>query len=312
MSKDHKKKYLRHTDSVDDCDIDEDSGNNIDMIISKLEKKVNTGNIHSGNIDVILQIDKKQDETRKNSSNNISKLLNSHIKDQDTSQENENSLISVISVSKASVAPSKNMSIEMNLDNDLKEKLEEQEKEKRNILNTSNSNTNFIKNSKNFEVNETNLSTLSSHLDNSRFYLNKQTSKKLIPEKLTTLANKNGKKLNNKMAINENKDKDKNKDKNSDKITNNEDEKNKSRNKPHYVKGGNSSIDNINKTMSKTLYQKRCIFGCNCSCDCEITNKRRWKRRLRNCNLITLARDIFITLVIISALGFYITIFFLT
>ena len=308
LGKDHKKKYLRHTDSIDDCDGDEeDSGNNIETIISKLVKKVNPGNIHSGNIDVILQIDKKNDETRKNSALNISNLLNSHIKDNDTPQENENSLFSVISVSKGNITPSKDMSIEMNVDNDLKEKLEEQEK--KNILSTCNSNysdSNFIKNSKNFEVNETNLSTLSSHLDNSRYYLNKQNTNKLIPAKLITLAEKNGKKLNNKIEIKENKEKEK------DKNNINEDQKIKSRNKQSSVKGVNSSIDSINKTMSKTLYQKRCFFGCNCSCDCEITNKRKWRRRLRNCSIITLARDIFITLVIISALGFYITIFFLT
>ena len=321
-SKDHKKKYIRHNDSIDDCDREEEEmDNNINVIFSKLEKKINTGNINSGNIDVILQIDKKQDISRKNSTNIITKILNSHIKEQETPQENENSLFSVISIPKGNIAPSKDVSIEMNVDNDLKEKLEEQEKQ--NIISTNDSKTNTVQNSKSTDVNEINLSTLSSHFDNSRFFLNKQNKKKLIPLRLKISAEKNTKKLNNKNRIVENKDKEKNKnneknkekEKNNDneKTNDNENQKNKSRNKQsNNIKGANSSIDNINKSMSKTLYQKRCIFGCNFFFDCEITNKKKWKRKLRNCSFITLARNIFITLVVISALGFYIVIFFLT
>ena len=299
-SKEHKKKkYSHYTDSIDDNEVTEDSGN-MDKIISKLSTKYNPENNNSGNIDEILQIDKKPDEMKMDNSINISKLLNSNIKDHETSQENENSLISDTSNSKDNATTPKDMSIEMNLENDLKEKLEKQEKK------NNNSNINFIKIFKNFEAKDPNLSSLSAHLDNSRYYLNKQNDKKIVPVEITNLGEKDSEKLKNKILLSEKKNK-----KEKEKNTKNENKKNKTRNKPSSSKGVNSSIDNINKTMS-TLYQKKCLFGFDCSCDCEITNRRKWRRRFRNCSIITLARDIFISIVIISAVGFYITIFFLT
>ena len=70
FNKEHRKKYLRYTDSVDDdnnSDESENGGGNIDLIINKLEKNVNTGNINSGNADVI---------SRKISCNNQAGMLN--------------------------------------------------------------------------------------------------------------------------------------------------------------------------------------------------------------------------------------------
>ena len=302
-NKDNKKKSIYHSNTIDNYDETEDSRNNITKTISKVAKKINNEKNNSGNIDEILQVDKELDKIKKNDSGDISKL-NSHIKDLESSQENKKSLISVASISKDNNTPSKDISVERSLDSDLKKKLEKQEK--KNVLIGNHSKTDFLKIFKNFEAKDPNLSSLSAHLDNSRYYLNKQNDKKIVSVEITNLGEKDNEKLKNKILLSEKKNK-----KEKEKNTKNENKKNKTRNKPSSSKGVNSSIDNINKTMS-TLYQKKCLFGFDCSCDCEITNRRKWRRRFRNCSIITLARDIFISIVIISAVGFYITIFFLT
>ena len=299
-NKDNKKKSIYHSNTIDNYDETEDSRNNATKTISKVAKKINNEKNNSGNIDEILQVDKELDKIKKNGSGNISKL-NSHIKDLESSQENKKSLISVASISKDNNTPSKDISVERSLDSDLKKKLEKQEK--KNVLIGNHSKTDFLKIFKNFETKDPNSSSLSAHLDNSKYFLNKQNDKKIIPVEKTSLGEKDSKKLRNNFTLSENKNKGKN--------NNIESQKNKSRNKQPTAKVVNSSIDNINKTMS-TLYKEKCLFGFDCSCDFEITNRRKWRRRLRNCNIITLARDIFITLVVISAVGLYITIFFFT
>ena len=66
FNKEDKKKYLRFTDSSGDNNnrLENELGRrNIDLIINKLERKVNTGNINSGNADVILKISSQNQET---------------------------------------------------------------------------------------------------------------------------------------------------------------------------------------------------------------------------------------------------------
>ena len=38
-------------------------------------------------------------------------------------------------------------------------------------------------------------------------------------------------------------------------------------------------------------------------------NTRYWKRKCKKCNIITIIRNIFITIIVLSAIGFYATIF---
>ena len=99
FNKEDKKKYLRFTDSSGDNNnrLENELGRrNIDLIINKLERKVNTGNINSGNADVILKISSQNQETTRTSKNNdslvnnLSNLLaNNNIveKDNECSQE---------------------------------------------------------------------------------------------------------------------------------------------------------------------------------------------------------------------------------
>ena len=301
FSKDHKKKYLRYTDSVDDDNNSEESENgkgNIDLIINKLEKKLNTGNINSGNQEVILKmISKNQDITRttKNNDsflNNISNLLPKNIKEKDNevSQDVGSSVISVNSIMKEIKKPSKPMiDVDISLNNDLKDELEMQENNeciKQNLIistNNSNvnSNNNILSRNKIINVGETNnLSTLSTHLDNSRFFLNKKNNGLITATKMEKEnKEKNDKDLKAKLVVNEDK-------------KNEKDKKMKNKKEKKIIKENNIKIKN----------RYNSIFN-NC-CD-----KRSWRIRNRNCNFITILRDIFITIIIVSALAFYATIF---
>ena len=303
FGRDHKKKYLRYTDSVDDDNNSEESENgkgNIDLIINKLEKKVNTGNINSGNQDVILKmISKNQDITRttKNNDsllNNISNLLPKNIKEKDNevSQDIGSSIISVNSIAKGIKKPSKTMiDVDISLNNDLKDELEMQENNEGNkqnlILSTNNSNANsnnnILSRNKIINIGETNnLSTLSTHLDNSRFFLNKKNNGLITATKMEKEnKDKNDKDINVKLAINEDKKIEK------DKEIKNKKDKNKKINKKNNI---------VTKNRNNSIFDYCC-------------DKRAWRIRRRNCNFITILRDIFITIIIVSALAFYATIF---
>ena len=306
FNKDHKKKYLRYTDSADDDNNSEESDNgrgNIDLIINKLENQVNTGNINSGNADVILKMISNNQEiirTAKNNDsfiNNISTLLQKNIKEKDVeiSQDIENSIISVNSIPKGiKISPKPMIDVDISLNNDLKDELELQDNKEGNnkfniILSTSNSNTNsnnnILSRNKILSCGDTNnLSTLSTHLDNSKYFLNKKNNGLITATKMETEnKEKNEKDINLKMSINEDKEKDKEKNV-KDKKDNNK--------KP-----------NKNKNVKKTIRIKYNTFnGC---CD----KKYIRKRRRRNCNFITILRDVFITIIVVSALAFYATIF---
>ena len=307
FNKSHKKKYLRYTDSVDDDNNSEESENekgNIDLIINKLEKKVNTGNIHSGNADVILKMTSQNQDTARTTKNNdslinnISNLIPNNIqeKDNELSQEIGNSIISVNSIPKAIKKSTKSLiDVDINLNNDLKEDLEKEENNGGNkfnvILSTNNSNSNFNNNinsnsnnllSRNKILNEkSTLCTLSQHLDNSKYFLNKKNNGLITNAKNEKEKNekndKNDKKedINVKLSINEKEEKIKDK---------------------KIKKNKNTKKINIKKYRFK-------LFLSDC-CD-----KTRRRRRWRNCNVITIIRDIFITIIIVSALAFYATIF---
>ena len=293
FNKEHRKKYLRYTDSIDDDNNSDESENgrgNIDLIINKLEKNVNTGNA-----DVILKITSQNQETTRTTKNNdsiinnISNFLPNNIKEKDSenSQDIGNSIISVNSIQKpVKISPKLLIDVDISLNNDLKEELENQENNGTNkfILSTNNSNinNNLLSRNKILNTNEkNNLSTLSTHLDNSRFFLNKKTNGLITANKIekdNKEKNDKEKKDNLKLTINEKEEKDKDNKKDKKQI----DKK-------------------INKKY-KRKYRYNSFWS-----DC--FNKRNCKRRCRNCNIITIIRDIFITIIVLSALAFYATIF---
>jgi hypothetical protein len=311
LSKVHKKKYIRFTDSVDDDNNSEESDNdqgNIDLIINKLENKVSLGNINSGNADVILKkIPNNQEIIRssKNGSfiNNISNLLQNNIKEKDIeiSQNIGNSIISVNSNPKGikiSPKPMIDVDIDISLNSDLKDALVLNESKEGNnkyniILSTNNSNTNsntnFLSRNNILGMGGNNiLRILSTHLDNSRFFINKKTKGLITTTKMgKENKEKNEKDINLKMSIDEEKSNDKEK---NVKNVKDKTEKNKTINKNNNIK---KKYRIKNNSFNDYFYKKY--------------RRKKW----RNCNYITILRNIFITIIIVSSLAFYATIFIL-
>ena len=303
FNRNHKTKYLRYVESADEDDNNESDSRrgNIDLIITKLQKQVNPGNIHSGNADVILKmcVNNQDSSSKKEESfiNNISDMLNRNIKEknEDVSQDIGNSVISVNSINKGIKIQAKPMiDIDISLNDNLKDELDLQEKNSNYILSTSNSNNKILSRNKIIEG-EINLNTLSSaYLDNSKYFLNKKSTGLLTSiskttnggEKLKDLKNKNDKDNDNDKKIDENQKKD-----------GKEKEEIKAKNLP---KINNRIIKKNNKFYN--------FFKCNKSC-----NKRKWRRRrwCRDFNIITCIRNIFISIIIISAVSFYGIIFFM-
>ena len=301
FNRNHKKKYLRYVESADDDDNHEsDSGRgNIDLIITKLQKQVNPGNIHSGNADVILKmcLNNQDSSSKKDGSftNNLSDILNRNIKEknEDVSQDIGNSVISVNSIQKGiKIQPKPMIDIDISLNDNLKDELDLQEKNSNYILSTNNSNNKILSRNKIIEG-EITLNTLSSaYLDNSKYFLNKKSTGMLTSisktvnggEKLKDFKNKNDNDKDNNKNIEENQKKE-------------EKEKVKTKNLP---KTNNNRIIKKNNKFYN-------FFKCN------TYNKREWRRRrrCRDFNIITCIRNIFISIIIISAVSFYGIIFFM-
>ena len=302
FNRNHKKKYLRYVESADEDDNHEsDSGRgNIDLIITKLQKQVNPGNIHSGNADVILKmcLNNQDSSSKKDGSftNNLSDILNRNIKEknEDVSQDIGNSVISVNSIQKGiKIQPKPMIDIDISLNDNLKDELDLQEKNSNYILSTNNSNNKILSRNKIIEG-EITLNTLSSaYLDNSKYFLNKKTTGMLTSisktvnggEKLKDFKNKNDNDKDNNKNIEENQKKE-------------EKEKVKTKNLP---KTNNNRIIKKNNKFYN-------FFKCN------TYNKREWRRRrrCRDFNIITCIRNIFISIIIISAVSFYGIIFFMS
>ena len=302
FNRNHKKKYLRYVESADDDDNHEsDSGRgNIDLIITKLQKQVNPGNIHSGNADVILKmcLNNQDSSSKKDESftNNLSDILNRNIKEknEDVSQDIGNSVISVNSIQKGiKIQPKPMIDIDISLNDNLKDELDLQEKNSNYILSTNNSNNKILSRNKIIEG-EITLNTLSSaYLDNSKYFLNKKSTGMLTSisktvnggEKLKDFKNKNDNDKDNNKNIEENQKKE-------------EKEKVKTKNLP---KTNNNRIIKKNNKFYN-------FFKCN------TYNKREWRRRrrCRDFNIITCIRNIFISIIIISAVSFYGIIFFMS
>ena len=302
-------KYLRYTnsDSADDeneVDITESENNsrNIDLIVNKLENKLNENN----NMKMTSQNQETTRTSKINESgiNNFPNLIqkNIKIKENDTSIEIGDSIYSVNSLPKSYKMGKSLIDVDISLNSNNLKELQKEEKDKNDIKNMNLIqiiNTHSDINSKNLNLNENNknnfisrnkilntgtssLNTLSTQFDNSKYFLTKTNGNLILSNKIkkNPIENKNNNQkenninLNLKLSLNENKN-DKNKE----------------------ISSKNKNNSNIANKKNNKLSEK---FKCN--------NKRR-KIIKRKCNFITILRNIFLTIIILSAIGFYVVVF---
>ena len=302
-------KYLRYTnsDSADDeneVDITESENNsrNIDLIVNKLENKLNENN----NMKMTSQNQETTRTSKMNESglNNFPNLIqkNIKIKENDTSIEIGDSIYSVNSLPKSYKMGKSLIDVDISLNSNNLKELQKEEKDKNDIKNMNLIqiiNTHSDINSKNLNLNENNknnfisrnkilntgtssLNTLSTQFDNSKYFLTKTNGNLILSNKIkkNPIENKNNNQkenninLNLKLSLNENKN-DKNKE----------------------ISSKNKNNSNIANKKNNKLSEK---FKC--------SNKRR-KIIKRKCNFITILRNIFLTIIISSAIGFYVVVF---
>ena len=298
----YKNKYLRYTnsesaDDENDNEFTESENNsrNIDIIVNKLEDKLNNNFINK--LTSQNQETTRTSKMNESNMNNLSDLFVKNIKNKDNenSIDISDSLYSVNSINKSIKFGKSSLDIDISMNNnDLKElqnKEHNNEIKNINLIQTTNNSNNNISNFNNMN-NKNNLlsrnkilntgsslNTLSNYMDNSRYFLNKTNSNLIISNKIIK-KNKN-ENINNKdkkIELNLKEDKE---NKKNDII-------NKQNNKSNKVK---------NKYNNKCFHKIKCSF--------KIRNKIKCKK----CNFITLLRNIFLTIIILSALGFYILVF---
>ena len=282
----YKNKYLRYTnsDSADDendNDITESENNsrNIDLIVNKLENKLNENN----NMKMTSQNQETTRTSKMNESNinNFPNLIqkNIRIKEYETSLDIGDSIYSVNSLPKNKIGKSL-IDVDISLNsNNLKEIEKEKEKEEKDnknnkdlikIINESNNKNNYITRNKILNTGNSSLNTLSTQFDNSKYFLTKTNANLILSNKIkkNPNENKNNINMNLKLTINE-----------------------ESNNKVKEIGTNNKNDSNMkNKKENKTR------------------NKIKIKKK-RKCNFITVLRNIFLTIIISSAIGFYVVVF---
>jgi hypothetical protein len=315
----NKKKYQQFTDDKDFyADVEEENEVDDDKIY-KIENKIHATIIikkHNSKKNKKKSKNKTKSRTKEKSTkkinNSFDKKINKNIKEKNYIESNiSNSLISENSYSKSQksqpISHNPNpISLEINIDSEMKKKIDMNEKKKNLSLLISDSNSKLKQKQENL-LDITYNTTNSSQLDNSEFLLNKLKGNKLLQEtklkeaiknkfsyygkELNSEPNEKNNKIDNNMVFNiiDNKNNIKEKLNKSNK---NKDEKKK------YLKR-----KYINRKVSE-LYL-RYIFNCNCKCYCSRRCQRNWRF-----NTISLIRNIFIFLVITSAVIFYSIIFF--
>ena len=302
-----KNKYLRYTnsDSADDENDNnysesENNSQNIDSIVNKLENKINPNN--EFNIKITSQNEETTRTSKMNESNmnNLSDLMgkNIRIKDNDNSIDIGDSIFSVnSSLPKNNKIVKSVIDIDISLNNNIKELQKEEKENDINLIqvkNNTNENDrsnidkiNINRNNKNNLLSRnkilntgTSLNTLSTHLDNSKYFLTKTNGNLIVSNKIKKNKNDINKEnennkidLNLKLTLNEDKNKEKSKTKNN--------------------------LNLNNRTKFKCLEKLKCS-----------SEKKSVLKRRRKCNFITLLRNICLTIIIVSALGFYIIVFF--
>ena len=282
----YKNKYLRYTnsDSADDendNDITESENNsrNIDLIVNKLENKLNENN----NMKMTSQNQETTRTSKMNESNinNFPNLIqkNIRIKEYETSLDIGDSIYSVNSLPKNKIGKSL-IDVDISLNsNNLKEIEKEKEKEENynknnkdliKIINESNNKNNYITRNKILNTGNSSLNTLSTQFDNSKYFLTKTNANLILSNKIkkNPNENKNNINMNLKLTINE-----------------------ESNNKVKEIGTNNKNNSNMkNKKENKTKNKIK------------ITQKRK-------CNFIAILRNIFLTIIISSAIGFYVVVF---
>ena len=284
----YKNKYLRYTnsDSADDendNDITESENNsrNIDLIVNKLENKLNENN----NMKMTSQNQETTRTSKMNESNinNFPNLIqkNIRIKEYETSLDIGDSIYSVNSLPKNKIGKSL-IDVDISLNsNNLKEIEKEKEKEKEEkdnknnkdlikIINESNNKNNYITRNKILNTGNSSLNTLSTQFDNSKYFLTKTNANLILSNKIkkNPNENKNNINMNLKLTINE-----------------------ESNNKVKEI--GTNNKNNSNK---KNKNENR-------------TRKKIKIKKKRKCNFIAILRNIFLTIIISSAIGFYVVVF---
>ena len=282
----YKNKYLRYTnsDSADDendNDITESENNsrNIDLIVNKLENKLNENN----NMKMTSQNQETTRTSKMNESNinNFPNLIqkNIRIKEYETSLDIGDSIYSVNSLPKNKIGKSL-IDVDISLNsNNLKEIEKEKEKEEKDnknnkdlikIINESNNKNNYISRNKILNTGNSSLNTLSTQFDNSKYFLTKTNANLILSNKIkkNPNENKNNINMNLKLTINE-----------------------ESNNKVKEI--GTNNKNNSNKKNKK---------------ENKTRNKIKIKKK-RKCNFIAILRNIFLTIIILSAIGFYVVVF---
>jgi hypothetical protein len=217
----YKNKYLRYTnsDSADDendNDITESENNsrNIDLIVNKLENKLNENN----NMKMTSQNQETTRTSKMNESNinNFPNLIqkNIRIKEYETSLDIGDSIYSVNSLPKNKIGKSL-IDVDISLNsNNLKEIEKEKEKEEKDnknnkdlikIINESNNKNNYISRNKILNTGNSSLNTLSTQFDNSKYFLTKTNANLILSNKIkkNPKENKNNINMNLKLTINE-------------------------------------------------------------------------------------------------------------
>jgi len=316
MKKKHysKWKYEQFDDDKDfDGDIEEEieveEEDNIDKIAKKLQSKSSYTKHHSNKHKIKYHKKhlSKSKMTKKINNDSTNQNINKNIKEKDYIESNiSNSVISEISDPKTqkSYNNPNPISLEISINSEMKKNLNDNSNN--NILpNNPKPNVHVSQNIKNIFDTLNNNTTNSFQLDNSEFLLNKLKGNKLLQEMKLKQNVKNkfsyyGKEGNKSIDANENN--------NHAVVFNIIDNKNNMNEKL------NKSADKNKKVkIKKRSYLKRRInnfyfryvFNCNFRCYC-----KKFCRRNTRFNAINLIRNIFIFVVIFSAIGFYSIIFF--
>ena len=306
----NKNKYQLFTEDKDfDGDVEEE--NEIDENYKnekRLESSLNSKNINKNifteeyNTRDIKESYKSKN-SKKLSNKSLSKKENKNIKVKEYIESNiSNSLISENSLPKTTKSQSKNkksMILEININSDMKKKIDNDNNKKNLALLIQDSNIK-LKSKKDNIFDNTYNSTNSSQLDNSEFLLTKLKGNKLLQElklkesiknKFNYYGKENPKEINNNNAI----------------IFNIIDNKNNLREKLNKKEDKKKKNKLLNYFKTNNKYS-RCSW--NCGCRCYFKNICKRKRNRTRFNTINFIRNIFVCLVISSAIGFYSIIFF--
>lgn len=316
MKKRHSKWEYEQFDNDKDFDgdneeeIEVEEEDNIDKIAKKLQSKSSYTKHHSNKRKIKYHKKhlSKSKMTKKINNDSINLNINKNIKEKDFIESNlSNSVISEISNPKTqkSYNNPNPISLEININSEMKKNLNYDNNN--NNIPSTNPKRNDLKSQNIKRIFNTlnNNTTNSFQLDNSEFLLNKLKGNKLLQEMKLKQNLKNkysyyGKESNKSIDTNDNN--------NRAVIFNIIDNKNNMKEKLNKSTDKNKKIKNkkrsyLNRRINNFYF--RYVFNFNFRCYC-----KKFCRRNTSFNSINLIRNVFIFLVIFSAIGFYSIIFF--